>query len=210
MKDVCEAYNVLAIEAKQVLIDRALHPHLEAFAAYVECLAETYERLKQERGAVDFEDLQLLARDVLRSDPAARTAYRFRRLYVDEAQDVNPLQDDLIELLAAGAERVLRVGDEQQSIYRFRWADVECFRTARDRAHGFPLRENYRSQAEVLEPLNAWFAPDPGWLRAAAGGGRSRADAGSGGRAGDRRRPERQDDARRRRARGGRGRAAAA
>ena len=120
------------------MVDRALHPHLDAFAAYVECLAETYERLKQERGAVDFEDLQLLARDVLRTDPAARAAYRFRRLYVDEAQDVNPLQDDLIELLAAGAERVLRVGDEQQSIYRFRWADVDCFRKARDRTHGVP------------------------------------------------------------------------
>ena len=40
VKDVCEAYNVLALEAKQVLINRALHPHLEAFAAYVECLAE--------------------------------------------------------------------------------------------------------------------------------------------------------------------------
>ena len=174
MKDVCEAYNVLALEAKQVLIDRALHPHLEAFAAYVECLAETYERLKQERGAVDFEDLQLLARDVLRSDPAARAAYRFRRLYVDEAQDVNPLQDDLIELLAAGAERVLRVGDEQQSIYRFRWADVELL------PHGARPGARVPAARELPQPGGGARAAervvrgDPGWLRAAAGGGRSR------------------------------------
>ena len=116
-----------------------------------------YERLKQERGAVDFEDLQLLARDVLRTDNAARAAYRFQRVYVDEAQDVNPLQDELVELLATGAQRVLRVGDEQQSIYRFRWADVDTFRRAQARAKRFPLRANYRSQAEVLGPLNAWF-----------------------------------------------------
>ena len=155
--ECCAAYDTAVAEARQVLIDQAVHPHLEAFGAYVACVAEAYELLKQERGAVDFEDLQLLARDVLRRDDAARTAYSFERVYVDEAQDVNPLQDDLVELLAAGAGRVLRVGDEQQSIYRFRWAEVECFRQAKEKARGFPLLENYRSQAEVLGPLNAWF-----------------------------------------------------
>lgn len=154
---VCGSFDAVCAEAIAVLADRACHPHLEAFAAYVACLAEAYERLKQERGAVDFEDLQLLAREVLRTDAPARAAYRFDRVYVDEAQDVNPLQDELVELLADGAGRVLRVGDEQQSIYRFRWADVECFRRAQAAATGFPLRENYRSQAAVLEPLNGWF-----------------------------------------------------
>ncbi len=153
----CAEYDAAVTEAIRNLNDRAVHPHLQAFAAFVACVGEAYERLKQERGAVDFEDLQLLARHVLQTDPAARAAYRFDRVYVDEAQDVNPLQDELVELLAEGAGRVLRVGDEQQSIYRFRWADVECFRRAQGRATPFPLRENYRSQAAVLEPLNGWF-----------------------------------------------------
>ncbi len=154
---VCAAFDAVVGEAIAALADIACRPHLEAFAAYVACLGGEYARLKQERGAVDFEDLQLLARDVLRDDPAARAAYRFRRVYVDEAQDVNPLQDELIALLGEGAERVLRVGDAQQSIYRFRWADVSCFREAQARTATFPLRENYRSQAAVLEPLNDWF-----------------------------------------------------
>ena len=154
---VCAEFDAAVGIAIQTLADIACHPHLEAFAAYVGCVADEYERLKQERGAVDFEDLQLLARQVLRTDPAARAAYRFQRVYVDEAQDVNPLQDELIGLLGTGAERVLRVGDEQQSIYRFRWADVECFRAAHVGTATFPLRENYRSQAAVLDPLNDWF-----------------------------------------------------
>jgi superfamily I DNA/RNA helicase len=153
----CAEYDTAVAEAIRNLNDRAIHPHLQAFAAFVACVSAEYEWLKQERGVVDFEDLQLLAREVLRGDPAARAAYRFDRVYVDEAQDVNPLQDELVELLAEGSGRVLRVGDEQQSIYRFRWADVECFRGAQTRAAGFPLRENYRSQATVLDPLNAWF-----------------------------------------------------
>jgi ATP-dependent helicase/nuclease subunit A len=153
----CAEFDSVVTQAVATLADNACHPHLEAFADYVACVGREYARLKEERGAVDFEDLQLLARDVLRDDPAARAAYRFQRVYVDEAQDVNPLQDELIALLGADAERVLRVGDEQQSIYRFRWADVACFREARARTRTFPLRENYRSQAAVLEPLNDWF-----------------------------------------------------
>lgn len=153
---VCTEFDSVVIQAIATLADNACRPHLEAFADYVACVGREYARLKEERGAVDFEDLQLLARDVLRDDPAARAAYRFQRVYVDEAQDVNPLQDELIALLGADAERVLRVGDEQQSIYRFRWADVACFREARARRTTFPLRQNYRSQAVVLEPLNDW------------------------------------------------------
>jgi len=154
---VCTEFDSVVVDAIATLADNACRPHLDAFAEYVACVGREYARLKEERGAVDFEDLQLLARDVLRDDPAARAAYRFRRAYVDEAQDVNPLQEELIALLGEDAERVLRVGDEQQSIYRFRWADVACFREAQARTATFPLRENYRSQAAVLEPLNDWF-----------------------------------------------------
>ena len=178
MQDVCGAYNAAADSrrARRWSTARSI-PHLEAFAAYVECLAETYERLKQERGAVDFEDLQLLAREVLRTDPAARAAYRFRRVYVDEAQDVNPLQDELVELLAAGAERVLRVGDEQQSIYRFRWADVDCFRQGARPGARVPAARELPQPGGGARAAERVVRRDPGWLRAAAGGRRSRADA---------------------------------
>src|SRR3712207_7213769 len=59
------------------------------------------------------------------------TLFRSARVYVDEAQDVNPLQARLIELLSDGAGRALRVGDAAQAIYRFRWADVACFTAER-------------------------------------------------------------------------------
>jgi ATP-dependent exoDNAse (exonuclease V) beta subunit len=162
-KAVCGPWNDAAAAIRTALRDRDAVPLLEAFAAFFERFAAAYEARKRDRGALDFEDLQLLALRVLETDERAQAAYRFARVYVDEAQDVNPLQDRLVQAL--GAPRELRVGDQLQAIYRFRWADVETFRRAGARMETFGLAENYRSQPEVLDALNGWFAgvfADPG------------------------------------------------
>jgi len=128
---------------------------LEGFAA-------EYAAAKRRESAVDFEDLQLAARDLLRDHEAVRDAVRlrFRLVMVDEFQDTNRLQCELIELVAhPEATEVLTVGDEFQSIYGFRHADVEVFRERREQARNLlALRSNYRSRPQVLAAVNYLFA----------------------------------------------------
>src|SRR3954469_18950488 len=94
-----------------------------------------YARLKSDRSALDFDDLELLARDLLASQPALRSGVRsrFAHVMVDEFQDTNPLQNELLDLISDG-ENLFTVGDERQSIYGFRNADVSVFRARRDLA----------------------------------------------------------------------------
>jgi ATP-dependent helicase/nuclease subunit A len=125
--------------------------------------AEAYATAKENESALDFEDLQLGARDLLRDHPSIRDreSWRFRSVLVDEFQDTNRLQCELIDLLAT--EDLFFVGDEFQSIYRFRHADVEVFRERREASGGvLALTENYRSRPEVLDVINHLFSADFG------------------------------------------------
>ncbi len=138
-----------------------------------------YEALKQREGALDYLDLLLRARDLVRDDDGMRAHFqrRFTRLFVDEFQDTDPLQAELLLLLAADdpAQRQWRdvtplpgklfvVGDPKQSIYRFRRADVQIYRGVRDRlvARGavfVQLRRSFRSVPNIQRVVNAAFAP---------------------------------------------------
>jgi ATP-dependent exoDNAse (exonuclease V) beta subunit len=121
-----------------------------------------YEEAKAARSALDFEDLQLRAVSLLGSSTALRERYseRFAELLVDEFQDTNGLQLALIEALRGPATRVFCVGDELQSIYGFRHADVEVFRERRrllaeePEAEVLPLSGNFRSRPEVIAAAN--------------------------------------------------------
>ncbi len=124
--------------------------------------AASYQEAKDRESALDFEDLQLRARDLLRDHEGIRSReqLRFRSIMVDEFQDTNRLQCELIDLIAAGpGEReVFFVGDEFQSIYGFRHADVQVFRERREAAKNvLPLTWNYRSRPEVLSVVNYLF-----------------------------------------------------
>ncbi|MFL5940010.1 MAG: UvrD-helicase domain-containing protein [Gaiellaceae bacterium] len=124
-----------------------------------------YREAKDRESALDFEDLQLLARELLRDHPEIREreSWRFRSIMVDEFQDTNRLQCELVDLLAHDDSEIFFVGDEFQSIYRFRHADVEVFRERRDQVGGvLALTQNYRSRPEVLGVINHLFAADFG------------------------------------------------
>src|SRR5205814_10673462 len=117
--------------------------------------------------ALDCEDLQLRARELLRDDEPirAREQLRFRSIMVDEFQDTNRLQCELIDLLSGGhgGRELFFVGDEFQSIYGFRHADVQVFRERRAAAgRVLPLTWNYRSRPEVLAAVNYLFEPEFG------------------------------------------------
>jgi ATP-dependent exoDNAse (exonuclease V) beta subunit len=128
--------------------------------------ATAYAAAKDRESALDFEDLQLRAWELLRENEVIREAeqLRFRSIMVDEFQDTNKLQTELIDLVCAGpAKEMFFVGDEFQSIYGFRHADVKVFRDRRDAApQVLPLTLNYRSRPEVLAAVNELFAGEFG------------------------------------------------
>jgi ATP-dependent helicase/nuclease subunit A len=123
---------------------------------------EAYLRRKRERSALDFDDLELRARDLLREHPSVRAAWRerFQMLMVDELQDVNARQLELLELL--DRDNLFTVGDELQSIYGFRHAEVRLFTERFERLHreGAALRltRNFRSRPAILEAVDRVFA----------------------------------------------------
>jgi ATP-dependent helicase/nuclease subunit A len=122
-----------------------------------------YREAKARESALDFEDLQLVACDLLLGNERVRerTRWRFRSVMVDEFQDTNRLQCELIDRLAC--EELFFVGDEFQSIYRFRHADVEVFRERRAASAGvLPLTQNYRSRPEILGVVNHLFGAEFG------------------------------------------------
>ena len=123
--------------------------------------AERYARAKREVSGVDFEDLELEARELLRTDSELRERYRtrFERIMVDELQDTNRVQLDLIESLARG--NLFTVGDAQQSIYGFRHAEVELFEqrgvALAEMGKRATLDTNFRSRPEILDAINGVF-----------------------------------------------------
>jgi ATP-dependent helicase/nuclease subunit A len=126
----------------------------------LERYAEAFDEAKARESALDFEDLQLRARDLLQKHETIREreSLRFRSLMVDEFQDTNQLQCDLVDLLRRPETEVFYVGDEFQSIYGFRHADVSVFRERRAQAAQLlPLTHNYRSRPEVLAAVNHLF-----------------------------------------------------
>src|SRR5574343_724334 len=125
----------------------------------VEIYAE-YEAQCQREGAVDFAELLLRAYELLQQDDGLRTHYqlRFRHILVDEFQDTNPLQYAWLRLLCGPQTCIFAVGDDDQSIYAFRGADVANMRAfERDYAKGNVIRleQNYRSHGNILTAANA-------------------------------------------------------
>jgi ATP-dependent helicase/nuclease subunit A len=120
-----------------------------------------YEQLKRERASADFDDLELLAQQLLREREPVRAAWssRFELLMVDEFQDTNPRQLAILRSLDRG--NLFTVGDELQSIYGFRHADVSLFRERRSelRQQGasLSLTRNFRSREALLDVVNAVF-----------------------------------------------------
>jgi ATP-dependent helicase/nuclease subunit A len=155
----------LAVE--QAALDELAMRDRDLIQELLDGFAAAYAEAKRRESALDFEDLQLVARGLLRDHPEIRDreAMRFRAIMVDEFQDTNRLQCDLIDLLAGGpGERdVFFVGDEFQSIYGFRHADVQVFRERREQeGGGRALVRNYRSRPEVLAAVNELFQSDFG------------------------------------------------
>ena len=130
-----------------------------ALEALLESFHRRYEALKASRSALDFADLELRALDLLRSSPAVGAEWRarFAQVMVDEFQDTNRVQLDIVEALRGECCRLFLVGDEHQSIYRFRNADLQVFRDERRRARDderFEVMSLRGSLAPTLAAVN--------------------------------------------------------
>jgi len=154
---------------RQCLAEARLRPVVATMNSLLGRFHQHYEAYKRERSLLDFTDLELRARALLEDGGGGRAPMEFLtgpRIFIDEFQDTNELQCAVLEGL--GASRLLMVGDERQSIYRFRGADVGVFRrreAALARRAGethegavHRLDVNYRSRPEVLAFINRLFA----------------------------------------------------
>jgi ATP-dependent helicase/nuclease subunit A len=158
------SYAEALIAVEQAALDDVAARDRELLQDLLIRFAAQYQSAKDRESMLDFEDLQLRARDLLQTnaDVRAREQLRFTSIMVDEFQDTNRLQCELIDLMSAHAD-VFFVGDEFQSIYGFRHADVQVFRERRAAApQVLPLTENYRSRPEVLAVVNELFAGEFG------------------------------------------------
>jgi ATP-dependent exoDNAse (exonuclease V) beta subunit len=120
-----------------------------------------FQAAKERRAGIDFEDLQILAARLLeRAEIGEHYRARFRQILVDEFQDTNRLQLRLIEALRGPKAELVVVGDELQSIYGFRHADLDVFRRRREEidrradAELMRLSGNFRSRPELVGAVN--------------------------------------------------------
>lgn len=149
-----------------------------------------YKEQKRIAAVLDFDDLLLDARDLVIGNESVRQALgeRYRYIFVDEFQDTDPLQSEILFLIAASArperwqDAVIKpgalflVGDPKQAIYRFRGADIEVYNQARANVEGISqgrvlhVTANFRSQKGILDHVNSCFeavlsrADQPGYV----------------------------------------------
>ncbi len=136
------------------------------------------EEEKAKRGVLDFQDLLILARNLLRENPDVRRYFQERFFYilVDEFQDTDPLQVEVVFFLAENGARAKRwedveispgklflVGDPKQSIYRFRRADIETYERAKERltrkGGSLKIFQNFRTVPSIIAWVNRVFEP---------------------------------------------------
>ncbi len=124
---------------------------------------EAYDAQCQREGVVDFAELLLRCFELLSRNEILREHYRmrFRHILVDEFQDTNKLQYAWLRLLAGTANCVFAVGDDDQSVYRFRGAEpgnMRDFERDFGASHVIKLEQNYRSHGNILDAANALIA----------------------------------------------------
>ena len=165
-------------EARDELANRVAVSALQRLAVEVARFTREAAQARRASGRLEFHDLLVLARDLLRGSDGPqvrqRLRQRYRRLLLDEFQDTDPIQIELAALIASGEVeagqqpwadidtdpgRLFFVGDPKQSIYRFRRADIALYLTARERfGQRLALTTNFRSAPGVVAWVNAVFS----------------------------------------------------
>ena len=133
-----------------------------AIAKYILLFDEKYSKLKTERGALDYNDLEHIALALLKNEEVlAQMRGKYKFVFVDEYQDVNPVQEELISRI--GGDNIFLVGDVKQAIYGFRGSKSEYFvktqqAFSQGNANSLKMTSNFRSSDKVLDAVNAQFS----------------------------------------------------
>jgi ATP-dependent helicase/nuclease subunit A len=168
--------------AAQTVLDQWWAHRYPTAMRFAKGAADALMAQRRSLGRLDFQDLLYLAARMLRRNPTARAdlGHRWRRLLVDEFQDTDPLQAEVLFLLASDCEdegdwtrsqprpgALFVVGDPKQSIYRFRRSDIAMYSRVRHRFEDFgavlTLTSNFRSGAPIAALVNEVFAPPDGF-----------------------------------------------
>lgn len=165
-KTVAKEYQAACATVIQEARCLLAEPLLDQLLDLAESVYNAYKAAKRERGVLDNDDLLLHAARALSDYPDIAREYenKFKIIMVDEFQDTDQLQVDMIKRMAGpGACRLCTVGDAQQSIYRFRGADVQVYKnhlaavTACNADGLIELPDNFRSHADVLSLVDRIF-----------------------------------------------------
>lgn len=144
--------------------DRQVYEDIDLLLQAVTLFSQEYQKLKQDRNALDYHDLERYALEILQDETVAQSYQKkFAYLFMDEYQDTNEMQEAIISRIKR-ENNLFMVGDMKQSIYRFRMADPSIFfhkyqayqSTGKNRK--IQLFRNYRSSANILNCINDLFA----------------------------------------------------
>jgi len=176
--EACALYDKVA-ESLQMLVGLAAESAQSQLISALDDFQASFRTFKRQSALLDFDDLLYFARDLLRTHPAVRAALaeRYRHVLVDEFQDTDPLQCEILFLLCGkdGADRpwqeqrlrpgqLFLVGDPKQSVYRFRRADIRCYKQAKLAVQTqcpenvLAVTDNFRSRKPILDFVNQRFA----------------------------------------------------
>lgn len=163
--------SIISREKDKMVSPDDMLEHMEQANDYrMRHIARAYQRYQtklKENNALDFDDIIFKTVQLLQENEDVRTYYqrKFRYILVDEYQDTNHMQYLLTSLLAGGYENICVVGDDDQSIYRFRGATIENILSFEEQYHGsrvIRLEQNYRSTQAILNAANAVIAHNIG------------------------------------------------
>lgn len=175
MKDVCKKLQIDTKQTKEKTILNAISAAKDELISPTEFMIKSagdfskkkiadayreYQEALLKNNAVDFDDLIVKTVELFKADPAILENYqkRFQYIMVDEYQDTNTAQFELIRLLAGGSKNLCVVGDDDQSIYKFRGANIHNildFEKVYADAKVIKLEQNYRSTQTILNAANA-------------------------------------------------------
>ena len=141
------------------------HNFLVELVAWLRGFVDYFQKAKHDRALLDFDDLLVKTRDLLRGNAEVRRELqqRFKFVLIDEFQDTDPVQTEVVLLLGEGAPgKLFVVGDPKQSIYGFRRADIEMYagtrREIERKGRVLTFRQNFRSASTILDWVNNVFA----------------------------------------------------
>jgi len=161
MKDAVKNLKVILEEFTAA----ADHNLLVELIAWLRGFIDHFQKVKHDRALLDFDDLLVKTRDLLRDNKEVRhdLQRRFKFLLVDEFQDTDPVQTEVVLLLGEGAPgKLFAVGDPKQSIYGFRRADIEMYADTRRQIERtgkvLTFSQNFRSRSTILDWVNDVFA----------------------------------------------------